>query len=136
MGSPAMLERAIARQSASEVKRLIATGCDLDAVFPGGFHTPLTLATTAGNLELVRILLDAGADPLVRWSGDCPIHAACQVGVAQWIARVAGCQVEGAGGGALPPCDFCLLSVLPESIQHIYDFSVLRKSIRYKTRAV
>lgn len=74
------LERAIVRESEEEVKRLIKKeGADLDAVLSGGKHTPLTLATTAGNYNIVNTLLDAGADPLVSWAGDCPIHAACQV---------------------------------------------------------
>lgn len=76
-----MLARAITRNSKGEVKRLIKNGADVDALFPGGEHNPLTFATTGGHLEMVKILLDAGANPYVRFDGDCPIHTASQV----WI---------------------------------------------------
>ena len=68
------------RESEQDVRWLIKKqGADLDAVFSGGLQTPLTLATAVGNFNIVKALLDAGADPLVRDAGDYPIHVACQV---------------------------------------------------------
>ena len=75
-----------------EVKRLIADGADFEVRVPitGTFdddYTPLGLAVREGHAEIVRLLLDAGADPrrtigLMRGS---PLHDAAYFGKADHI---------------------------------------------------
>lgn len=75
-----------------EVKRLVADGADFEVRVPitGTFdddYTPLGLAVREGHAEIVRVLLDAGADPrrtigLMRGS---PLHDAAYFGKADHI---------------------------------------------------
>ncbi|MBW9070162.1 ankyrin repeat domain-containing protein [Agrobacterium pusense] len=75
-----------------EVKRLIAEGADFEVRVPvtGTFdddYTPLGLAVREGHAEIVRFLLDAGADPrrtigLMRGS---PLHDAAYFGKSDHI---------------------------------------------------
>ena len=75
-----------------EVKRQIADGADFEVRVPvtGTFdddYTPLGLAVRDGHAEIVRVLLDAGADPrrtigLMRGS---PLHDAAYFGKADHI---------------------------------------------------
>lgn len=53
-------------------------GIGVNRTFANG-QVPLVLASTVGNVDIVKVLLDAGAKPLMRWDGDTALHAACQV---------------------------------------------------------
>lgn len=77
------MECAILSNSTRDVKRLIRDGMDVNANFLN-VYTPTTLASTMGNLGIVKILLDAGADPCLMTAngGDCAIHAASRVSAA------------------------------------------------------
>ena len=46
----------------SHLKELIAAGADVNAVHDTLFFPPLTVAARSGNVDLVRVLVDAGAD--------------------------------------------------------------------------
>ena len=57
-------------QSAAAVRALLAAGADLEAASRGG-PTPLYVAVADGNREVIKALLEAGADPLSEiWKGD------------------------------------------------------------------
>ena len=47
------------------LRLLIASGVDVNQTNKGG-QTPLILATVSGHVQMLRLLLDAGADPLIR----------------------------------------------------------------------
>jgi len=59
------LSDAAAHCRTAEVERLIGAGTDLNGVNSGGF-TPLMRAAGEGCAEVVRLLLNAGADPSIR----------------------------------------------------------------------
>ncbi|MDB9310437.1 ankyrin repeat domain-containing protein [Aphanizomenon sp. CS-733/32] len=78
------LIQAVQNNQLSVVQSLLAIGAnvnirDKDAK---GHLTPLMIATQQGNAEMVRLLLDSGADPymLDSASGDSVLHQACQGG--------------------------------------------------------
>jgi ankyrin repeat protein len=59
------LHAALAGASPDIAKSLIAAGADVNAVQQDGV-TPIHEAAAIGNVELVQLLLDHGADPLTR----------------------------------------------------------------------
>ncbi|MFD4787205.1 ankyrin repeat domain-containing protein [Streptomyces sp. NPDC058459] len=66
-----------------EVRRLISSGVPVNERAPvvGGFdddYTPLGIATREGNADIVRVLLDAGADPrrVIGLMRGTPVHEA------------------------------------------------------------
>ena len=66
------LELAITARSADLVAALIAAGADVDAVSSGA---PLiTAAAGTGDATILRLLLEAGANPDVQFYGDAPLH--------------------------------------------------------------
>ena len=57
-----MLHEALYADKLDLVKALLGHGCDPNRHLASG-HTPLSFAIRHRNLELIRVLLDAGADP-------------------------------------------------------------------------
>lgn len=87
-----ILVSAVKDGNLDEVRRLIADGADFEVRVPvtgtlDDDYTPLGLAVREGHAEVVRVLLDAGADPrrtigLMRGS---PLHDAAYFGKADHI---------------------------------------------------
>jgi uncharacterized protein len=74
---------------ANEVQQLIDAGVEVDRMAPDG-HTPLLDAAREGHTELVRTLLEAGADPRIVDQGNMkatPAHKAGYMGHAD-VARL------------------------------------------------
>jgi ankyrin repeat protein len=55
------LEEAIRNGNAGSARQLLAAGASVNATLSEGW-TPLTLAASLGNLEVVEVMVDAGAD--------------------------------------------------------------------------
>jgi ankyrin repeat protein len=74
------LHDAVAAGSADRVRALLAAGTDaLDTLSPDGW-TPLHLAAYFGRIEVLEMLLEAGADPTIwgrAFERNLPIQAAC-----------------------------------------------------------
>jgi ankyrin repeat protein len=88
-----------------EVERLIAAGTPVNERTPiaGGFdddYTPLGLASREGHTEIVRVLLDAGADPrrVVGLMRGTPVHEASYFGHADVIRAL----MENPGRAGVP----------------------------------
>jgi ankyrin repeat protein len=64
------LLQAIVSATAAEVREWIALGADVNYREDAGEETPLIVAARAGNLEIVRLLVDAGADVNVQIDDD------------------------------------------------------------------
>lgn len=83
MDSGDLLGVAILTKSEDDVQRMIGKPGfrrhSLNQVLGSGGHTPLALATSAGRLGMVKLLIDAGADPLAYCDGDNCIHVAARV---------------------------------------------------------
>ena len=58
----AELVRAVAEGDSAEVRQLVEQGADLNGADPNGI-TPLQVATSCGNVGMVNLLLEMGADP-------------------------------------------------------------------------
>jgi hypothetical protein len=72
------LYKAVARGDIGAVKALLEEGCDVDATADRD-ETALTLAAREGQLEIVRLLIDAGAK--VNFENDVtPLHCAAKGG--------------------------------------------------------
>lgn len=61
-----LLVRAIWREDVREVERLLAEGADVNELDESTNSAPLAEAAATGNLEMVRTLLAAGAEPNAR----------------------------------------------------------------------
>lgn len=80
-GTASPLSEAIRANDAAGIATAIAAGADANG-FDAEFRTPLiTLAALVGNVDVTRVLLDAGADPEARGDdGRTPLHAAAFAG--------------------------------------------------------
>jgi ankyrin repeat protein len=108
------LMAAVTRDDVEEVRRLIASGAEIDERFPivNGFndaHTPLLVAARDGHFEIARLLLDAGADVNATEPtfGAVPLHKAVYNGHAELTRLIAtwpGVEVnfQGATNGYTP----------------------------------
>ncbi|HSW75861.1 MAG TPA: ankyrin repeat domain-containing protein [Candidatus Saccharimonadales bacterium] len=69
---PASLLHAIDDENVAAVQNFIRSGVDINkASFP-----PIMLAVKVGNPEIVKALLDAGADPNIEYNGETPLYYA------------------------------------------------------------
>lgn len=76
---------AITNEDVVEVKRLVAKNMDLDCVNIMG-ETPLHIATEIGNLEIIEILIDAGASiSFPTFSRETPMIMAIENGNLQVV---------------------------------------------------
>ena len=62
-------------------RRMVASGADMDMPDVHG-HTPLHMAAGKGQVEVLKVLLEAGADKEAKTvqEGDPPLHAAAGKG--------------------------------------------------------
>ncbi len=76
---------------------------------PWSSNIPLFRAAESGNAECVRLLLDAGADPLFRdRTGETPIFGASSVEVIRTL-MAAGVPLETGGAETFSPLHHCVL---------------------------
>ncbi|MFD0683462.1 ankyrin repeat domain-containing protein [Actinomadura fibrosa] len=98
------LMAAVVAADPSGVRRVLETGADVDARAPmlGGFndgHTPLLVACRDGHTEIVRDLLDAGADvnAVEPTFGAVPLHKAVyngHVDITELLVAVQGADLD------------------------------------------
>ncbi|GIJ43477.1 hypothetical protein Val02_03630 [Virgisporangium aliadipatigenens] len=62
------------------VRRLVAAGADVNAAAWGGATPLLTVVREGGRRDLVRLLLDLGADPTATERGENALHLVLRVG--------------------------------------------------------
>lgn len=85
-GNSLPLEMAILEGAPDLVAALIAAGAEVNAVSGGA---PLiTAAATAGDLAILRLLLDAGADPDTPFMGDRPLHIVASAPSPEYVAAL------------------------------------------------
>jgi ankyrin repeat protein len=63
------LHEAILAKDQGSVRRLIVAGADVNALDNEGYETPLMTALRSRNLDMVLVLLEAGADPVIEADG-------------------------------------------------------------------
>lgn len=81
---PPSLWRACATGEAGQVRQFLEKGADLNAQDPALGMTPLSHAALHGRVEIVRLLLDGGADAQGRGrDGSTALHAAAFLGRAE-----------------------------------------------------
>ena len=125
----ALLIAAAARQDRQGVEKLLAEGANPNRAADEYGERALLHAVAAGDVELTRMLLDAGADPDLRGHGLTPLGLAALMGQAR-IARMlldagADPDLKGADGNT-PLYNAALLdhaAVIREISPHRPDFT-------------
>ena len=102
------LEAAILSGDAAEVRAALASGSDPNEVFPVYDSSALMLAAIRGDLPVVTLLLDAGADAdWVNGHGYSALSAAVRSCRAGWdVANAlldAGADIDNRSGAGLTP---------------------------------
>ena len=83
------LHWAAMRSDAALAETLLYAGANLEAATRIGKHTPLHVASRTGRPGVVRVLLEAGADPhAATGSGATALHLAAQAGSAEAVAAL------------------------------------------------
>ncbi len=83
------LHWAAMRSDAALAETLLYAGANLEAATRIGQHTPLHVASRTGRPDVVRVLLEAGADPrAATGSGATALHLAAQAGGAEAAAAL------------------------------------------------
>jgi ankyrin repeat protein len=102
VSATALLDAVTASCEAAEVEQLIARGAKVDGADVNK-QTALHQAATAGRIDIVRILLAAGADTGKRDFQKCtPLHYALTVDVARCLVEGgADCRAVDEGGGGV-----------------------------------
>ena len=94
-----LLENAIGEGNPEELRSLVKEkGADVNAKFPWRRYYLLSAAITSGNLEMVRVLLELGANPNTREDFGYPIiYGAAQEGNTEVVRLLidAGADVDG-----------------------------------------
>ena len=88
IGGLIYLFEAIARNDAAEVQRVLRNGTNVHCYNDCDADTPLTLACRKGYDNIVRILLDSGANPWMMSSDHSSVEAAIdsgQVSNIEWL---------------------------------------------------
>ena len=67
-----------------EIRKLLASGVGLDFETVNG-HTPLLIAVTQDNVELIQLLMEYGADIRAPVHYDTPLHRAAEFGAARVV---------------------------------------------------
>ena len=72
------------------VRALVDSGTNLEARSPNGLLTPLMVAAFRGSTDMVKVLLEGGADPAaVNQAGDTAVEVAARAGAAEtWLELV------------------------------------------------
>ncbi len=66
-------------QTVDHIRKLLATGVSLDFQTLNG-HTPMMIAVTQNNVEVIQVLMEHGADIRAKSSYQFPIHRAAEFG--------------------------------------------------------
>lgn len=88
-----MLDFAVRSDDVVVVRRMLDEGADLDGRSDGSVLSPLAISVMAGHVDVLRLLLEAGADPNTDGEVISPLYLAIHDGQAN-IARV----LHAAGG--------------------------------------
>ena len=89
------LARAIIAEDSPGVARALEGKENLGTLEPRAGLTPLALAASTGNTDIVQVLIDAGADPNGRnRDGGTPLHGACYMGEATVVEQLLACGAD------------------------------------------
>ena len=71
------LKKAILKGNQKVIRELVAKGVSINGV-PDDTPAPLFVAVNSGNVDLVKMMLELGADPQVTFNGQTPLQSALQ----------------------------------------------------------
>jgi len=69
------LKKAIQKGDQKRIRELVARGVSINGV-PDDTPAPLFIAVYRGNVDLVKMMLELGADPQVTFHGEPPLRSA------------------------------------------------------------